>query len=154
VDTRSYHLRMNVWLTPCISTEPPEIEITLNDDWIYRGPLTTTTCFGIDRQLPAGPQEFAIKFTNKRDADTTPTGDKAVVIDRIEFNDVNSERFAWAGVYRPEYPEPWYSEQTIRPEPLLKSHTYMSWNGQWTLTFTTPIFTWIHEIEDLGWIYS
>jgi len=154
VDTKLYHLRMNVWLTPRISVDPPEIEVQFNGNQIYQGTLTTTSCFKIDRHLPAGSQEFTIKFTNKKDTDTTETADKAVIVDRVEFNDINSPRFAWAGVYQPDYPEPWYSQQTVAPKPLLKSHTYLGWNGQWTLTFTTPIFTWIHSVEDLGWIYG
>jgi hypothetical protein len=145
---------MNVWLTPRISVDSPEIEIVFNGDQIYQGVLTSTTCFGIDQLLPAGTQEFVIKFTNKTDSDTTETADKAVVIDRVQFNGIDSDRFAWAGIYEPTYPEPWYSQQNPLPELLLKSHTYLGWNGKWTLTFTTPIFTWIHGVEDLGWIYG
>ena len=154
MDTKLYHLRMNVWLTPRIHNEAPEIEVLFNGNQIYQGSLTTTTCFQVDRKLSAGTQEFSIKFTNKKDSDTTADADKAVIIDRVEFNDIASDRFAWAGIYEPTYPEPWYSEQTTKPEPLLKSHTYLGWNGKWTLTFTTPIFTWIHAVEDLGWIYG
>jgi hypothetical protein len=37
---------------------------------------------------------------------------------------------------------------------LLKNHTYLSWNGKWTLTFDVPVFTWIHRVQNLGWIYD
>ena len=157
VDTKLYHTRIDLWLTPKINQEPPEIIVSFDRGTVYQGPLTKSTCFGIDQEISAGEHSLTIEFTNKKDTDTTPTGDKAVIIDRIEFNNINSKRFVWAGVYYPEYPEPWYSEQQAQnqtPEPLLKSHTYMSWNGQWTLTFTAPVFTWIHNLEDLGWIYS
>ena len=37
---------------------------------------------------------------------------------------------------------------------FIKPNTYMGWNGQWKLTYSAPIFTWIHKIENLGWIYD
>jgi hypothetical protein len=30
----------------------------------------------------------------------------------------------------------------------------MGWNGRWELNFRVPIFTWIHQLENLGWIYA
>ena len=38
--------------------------------------------------------------------------------------------------------------------PVLQPHTYLGWNGRWVLEFETPVFTWIHRLEDLGWLYS
>lgn len=32
--------------------------------------------------------------------------------------------------------------------------TYLGWNGLWVLEFELPIFTWIHKLENLGWIYD
>lgn len=159
VDTKLYHTRINLWLTPRINIEAPDVTITLNQDIVYQGPLTTSTCFDIDRQLSLGQHTLAVNFTNKKDTDTDMvTGaDKAVIVDRVIFNDIESPRFVWNGVYCPDYPEPWATEQRQAGhtlEPLLKSYNYLGWNGQWSLTFTTPIFTWIHQVEDLGWIYN
>jgi hypothetical protein len=99
---------------------------------------------------------LTVELLNKTDVDTVPDKglDKAVIIESVSFFDIADDRFVWAGEYCPEYPEPWYSEQTVQPAPLLKSHTYLSWNGKWTLTFDLPVFTWIHRVQNLGWIYD
>ena len=159
VDTKLYHTRIDLWLTPKINQEPPEIIVSFDQGTVYQGPLTKSTCFGIDQEISAGEQGLTIEFTNKKNTDTDlVTGvDKAVVIDRIVFNAIESPKFVWAGVYRPEYPESWAVEQRQKGVVLkqhLTDHNYLGWNGKWTLTFTAPVFTWIHNLEDLGWIYS
>ena len=149
-----YPVKIDIHLRPVWHDNPPEINIGINDD--------------IERIILQDNQRFHYEFTtnntatlsvellNKTDADTVPDKglDKAVVIESVSFFDIKDDRFVWLGEYRPEYPEPWYSEQTVRPESLLKSHTYLSWNGKWTLTFTVPVFTWIHRVQNLGWIYD
>lgn len=32
--------------------------------------------------------------------------------------------------------------------------SYLGWNGMWKFQFEIPIFTWIHKLEGLGWIYA
>lgn len=159
MDTRLYQLRTQLWLTPRQNIEPPEIVVKLTDEVIYTGPLVEPRCFAIDRFLPASIQSLSVEFVNKKDSDTdTITGtDKAIIIDRAVFNDIESPKFVWAGTYYPKYPEPWASEQTSLGVVLefgLKSQNYLGWNGLWKLEFSIPIFTWIHGLEDLGWIYN
>jgi hypothetical protein len=98
--------------------------------------------------LESGPHTFYIDFRNK----TNNTPEMAVEIDSVTFEGITVDRFKWAGVYTPDYPEPWASTQT-NLQATLPSATYLGWNGRWELPFTTPIFTWIHQIEHLGWIY-
>jgi hypothetical protein len=106
--------------------------------------------------LLSDKQNISVTFKNKKDSDTIPGGDKAVRIDKIVFNNINSDRFVWAGKYIPIYPNPWAGEQLAQGivlDPILRYHNYLGWNGTWSLDFTVPIFTWIHTIEDLGWVY-
>lgn len=156
MDTRLYHLRAELHLTPRFNNGDPEIRVSFNDDVIYHGLLSESQVFIIDNHLPNNDYRLSVELLNKQDNDTDlVTGaDKAVVIDRIIFNGIEDNRFIWAGEYRPEYPEPWYSEQENKPDLLLKNHTYLGWNGKWTLTFSMPIFTWIHKTQNLGWIFD
>lgn len=78
----------------------------------------------------------------------------AVIIKQLSFFGIHDPKFAWAGEYRPQYPEPWYSLQSIKPKEVLASHPYLGWNGTWTLEFDVPVFTWIHQIQNHGWIYD
>lgn len=155
MDTRLHHLRCQLHLKPVWHNDSPEIIVTFNDNIIYSGRLYQSTVLNIDQHLPDNDYVLSVEFTNKHDSDTDIANnlDKAVIIENIVFNDISSPKFVWAGEYRPQYPEPWASEQQ-NLSPVLTSHNYLSWNGKWTLTFSMPIFTWIHKIEDFGWIYD
>ena len=147
-----YPVVLDIRLQPIWHDNPPEINIGVNDN--------------IDQVVLSDNQVFHYEFTasktsvltvellNKTNLDTVNGLDKAVVIESVSFFGISDPKFIWLGEYRPEYPEPWFSEQTPKPAPLLKNHTYLGWNGKWTLTFTVPVFTWIHGVQNLGWIHN
>jgi hypothetical protein len=95
----------------------------------------------------SGPQQFILEFDNKVD-------DSAVEIESVEFEGMTLDRFKWNSRYYPVYPEPWASEQMQPLAKFQESATYLGWNGRWEMYFDTPIFTWIHRLENLGWIYT
>jgi hypothetical protein len=149
-----YPVKLDIHLRPVWHDNPPEINIGINDD-IQQIILSEEHIFHYEF-IANTSSTLTVELLNKTDADTIPDKglDKAVVIESISFFDITDPQFIWQGVYEPNYPEPWYSEQTVKPKLLLKNHTYLSWNGKWTLTFTVPVFTWIHKLQDLGWIYD
>lgn len=150
----SYPVKLDVHLRSVWHNNPPEINIGINDN-IQKLILTDNRVFHYEF-MADNRSTLTVELLNKTDADTIPDKglDKAVIIKSVGFFDITDNRFVWAGEYCPSYPEPWYSEQTVKPESLLKNHTYLCWNGKWTLTFDVPVFTWIHKIQDLGWIYN
>ena len=150
----NYPVKLDVHLRSIWHDNPPEINIGVDNN-IQRIILRENQTFHYEF-MANNPSTLTVELLNKTNADTRPdTGlDKAVVIESISFFDIQDNRFIWAGEYCPEYPEPWYSQQTVKPKPLLKNHTYLSWNGKWTLTFDVPVFMWIHRVQDLGWIYG
>jgi hypothetical protein len=139
------HLR-SVW-----HDNPPEINIGINDD-IDKIVLMDDQVFHYEFATNKS-SVLTVELLNKTDADTVDGLDKAVIIESVGFFGISDPKFAWAGEYRPEYPEPWASQQH-ELKPLLKSHTYLGWNGKWTLTFSVPVFTWMHQTQNLGWIYG
>lgn len=104
----------------------------------------------IDQDLKIGEHKFILNFFNK----TNSNPDLAVKINSVVIEGIYTDRFKWQGKYRPDYPEPWASQQNKKLDPVIDAATYLGWNGQWELSFTVPIFTWIHKIENLGWIYD
>lgn len=149
-----YPVKLDIHLQSIWHDNPPEINIGINDD-IQRIILKDSQTFHYEFTAD-NTATLSVELLNKTNADTVPDKglDKAVIIESVSFFDIADNRFAWAGEYCPDYPEPWYSQQEIKPDPLLKSHTYLSWNGKWTLTFDVPVFTWIHRVQNLGWIYD
>lgn len=83
--------------------------------------------------------------------------DTAVIVDRIVLNGIESPRFIWQGLYTPHYDVDYIEDckrRGVELEPVLKNCNYLGWNGTWKLEFSAPVFTWIHKIENLGWIYD
>ena len=143
-----YNTQFNIHLKPHGKTAPvinyginyPTDILILSDD--------VQLAFNID--LPKGNNKIILEFANK----TNNTADMAVEIVAVAFEGMTLDRFKWSSRYYPVYPEPWASEQTDPLPEFQPSATYLGWNGRWELEFATPIFTWIHRLENLGWIYS
>jgi hypothetical protein len=153
-----YNLNLELELTPRCYRGSPCIVVGFNNVEIYSGYLDSTRTFTFQGVFPKSSTRLWIELLNKHDDDNDlATGqDKAVIIDRITLNDITSENFIWQGLYRPVYPQAWEknppSDKSM--DDVLKYHNYLGWNGKWWLDITIPVFTWIHKVEDLGWIYD
>lgn len=77
----------------------------------------------------------------------------AVIVKDLSFFGISDPKFIWQGQYCPNYPEPWYDQQDPRPDHTLHNTDYLGWNGVWSLEFTIPVFTWMHQVQNLGWIH-
>lgn len=137
MDTKLYTTRIKIELD---QVGTPDYEIKLDGNIVSTSVVT---------ELVAGAHVLEIEHKNKHPHDATT----ALIINSIEFNNIASPKFIWRGIYTPNYPEPWASEQTNLAMKITNTN-YLGWNGVWRLEFTAPIFTWIHQVEDLGWIYD
>jgi len=106
--------------------------------------LVTTTDFSFD--FKADDRGY-LKVTHFEKTDHDH--DTAVVIKNISFFGISDPKFIWAGVYYPEYPKH-YPDKTSP----LPGNGYLGWNGVYLLEFSVPVFTWMHQTLDLGWIYQ
>jgi hypothetical protein len=145
--TTEFPVKLAVTLTPKLTGTPPWVLVSVPGQ-VHRIELWETQRVELEFTALSGWLE--IVFYNKPDTDNT----MAVVIDKIEFFGISDPKFVWAGVYAPKYPEPWYSQQTPQPAAELCQQNYLGWNGSWRLDFDIPVFTWIHRIQNLGWIYQ
>lgn len=91
-----------------------------------------------------------VEHYNKDAADAVT----AVEIVSVSFFGIQDPKFAWAGTYTPVYPEPWASEQLTTLPCTITPQTYLGWNGTWRLDFSVPVFSWIHQVQNLGWLYQ
>jgi hypothetical protein len=149
-----YKVSVGILLRPRWHQDPPQIRVSAGCEQVNYN-LYDQRWFDFDFDTDQKHESISVEFLNKQDSDTVPEHDldKAVIVEAVKFFDITDPRFVWSGIYEPVYPEPWASEQT-HLEPLLKNHTYLGWNGKWTLTFDVPVFTWIHQTQNLGWIYK
>lgn len=139
--------KIAITLTPKCSNIAPEVLITVPGYSVHETLWKTNR---VELEFNEAHGWIEVAFMNKPELDH----DMAVIVDKVEFFEISDPKFVWAGVYTPKYPEPWYSQQTEKPPAQLPQQNYMGWNGTWRLDFTVPVFTWMHQILDLGWIYQ
>ena len=136
-----YFVKLQVTLEPvgqpwvCVSA----------DDWGQTKQLVETEKFNLEFYAGKGVRDLKIEHFKKADNDPTT----AVIIKKISFFGIEDPRFIWAGTYRPNYPDH-YPEKI----PELTNTTYLGWNGVWSLNLSVPVFTWIHQVQNLGWLYQ
>jgi len=117
--------------------------------------LSTSTKIIVDQLFDAGKHYVEIFFYNKHPEDSVQPVDKAVIIKSVVVEGLSTTKIS-QGIYCPEFPEPWASEQIAQGINLVetyKSSTYLGWNGSWKFEFESPIYQWIHKTENLGFYY-
>lgn len=144
----TYPVELKVTLRPTDWDRPCKIQIQVpNDQRQLIIAQETTVEFAYQA---SGSSHLQIELIDQQ-------AQEGVEIVDVCFFGIKDPRFAWTGVYEPVYPEPWASQQRaqgVALKPQLSSHTYLSWPGPWRLTFDLPVFTWMHRVQDLGWIFS
>lgn len=144
-------------LEPVYWNEQPEVKIQFNDQTLFCGALDKLTNF--DWQLPVKQNNrLSVFFLNKKDSDTVANKDKAVIINNINIEGFEFSSFMHKSQYCPLYSDGYYKyagEHNLSCDPVIHSN-YLGFNGEWFLSFTSPVFSWIYEVEtnSLGWIYE
>jgi hypothetical protein len=151
--------QINLTLTPVYwDNRYPEIRILWDNCILFSGTVQKEETKSFTVSGDAGLHNFVVEFVNKHDSDTVLEKqlDKAIVINQIEVEGMSFSSFMYQAGYYPNYPDAYKvtcAEQNIVLEPRISS-TYLGWNGKWVLPISFPVFTWIHETENLGWIYE
>ena len=142
-----YPIDLDITLRPT-TVDPVQVSITVDHDQRLLTLNQTTT---VNFNYTANAQsQLTVELVDQQ-------AQEGVQIVSLAFFGIANDKFAWAGVYQPKYHEPWATEQRNQGVVLkqhLSPHTYLSWPGKWTLTFDVPVFTWIHMVRNLGWIYG
>lgn len=100
--------------------------------------------------------DLIIELYGKENKDSIANRDLRINIDSISIMGIENKKFIHQGVYRPQYPEPWASQQRAQGVELneeIQCADSLGWNGKWRLTISNPPFSWIHKILNHGWIY-
>jgi hypothetical protein len=139
--------KVAITLTPKLGAVVPDVIVSVPGYSVHETLWKTKQ---IDLEFEDEIGWLEVVFVNKPASDA----DMAVIIDKIEFFGISDPKFVWAGIYTPDYPEPWYSQQIEKPPAKLLQQNYMGWNGRWRLDFSVPVFTWMHKTLNLGWIYQ
>ena len=135
-----YPVKIRVTLEP---VGKPWVSVDAND-WSQTQQLIETTNFDLDFNACDCCCLKIMHFKKAQNDHNT-----AVIIKQISFFGISDPKFIWAGMYYPDYPEHYPTK--ISPLP---GHGYLGWNGVYQLKFSVPVFTWIHQTLDMGWLYQ
>ena len=73
---------------------------------------------------------------------------QTVVNEKGEIDEIDIGALVYEGVYTPDYPEPWASQQIKQGTDLKSSYrnvTSMGFNGTWKFGFSSPFYMWLLE---------
>lgn len=156
---RTYGVTVDVYLKAIFWRRHPTVRVSLNDQ-VKEITVDQDTVISFVAEANKDDRFIlSVEHYGKTpsDHDVTDNLDTAVVVERIVLNGLESRRFIWQGLYTPKYDSDYVEDlkrNGVELEPVLKNCNYLGWNGVWSLEFTAPVFTWVHNLEHLGWIYD
>jgi hypothetical protein len=74
--------------------------------------------------------------------------DQLLHIKGIQIDEIDIGALVYEGIYTPQYPEPWATQQQAAGNQLPKSFKnviQMGHDGEWKFTFTSPFYMWLLE---------
>ena len=152
-------LKFKLELYAIMWDKPPTAEILINQKSHHKGEITGTedkpTIIEFTAELKeAEDYELIIKRSGKRNSQTVVNAkgdilkDQLLGIKNIEIDEIDIGSLVYPGVYPPNYPEPWASQQQqagIELEKSFNNVTKMGHDGTWTLKFSSPFYMWLLE---------
>ena len=151
-------LKFKLELYATMWDKPPIANIKINEKSYFNKEITSTedkpTIIEFEHELEEGKAyNFIIDRSGKNKRETIVDDGKIVKdqllhIKSIEIDEIDIGSLVYEGIYKPEYPEPWASQQAEKGNKLpetLKNVTQMGHNGTWTFTFTSPFYMWLLE---------
>ena len=152
-------LKFKLELYATMWDRPPHAEILIDDKNHFKGDITGTEDKPDLIEFEAEFEEdkeyaLIIKRSGKSNNQTVINEkgdilkDQLLHIKSIEIDEINIGALVYEGVYTPQYPEPWATQQRESGNDLkdsFKNVTQMGFNGEWKFKFTSPFYMWLLE---------
>jgi hypothetical protein len=152
-------LKFKLELYATMWDKPPHAEIMINDKCFFSGDITGTdlkpdtivfeTELGQDKDynftiIRSGKNKNQTMVNDKGDI----LKDQLLHIKSIEIDEIDIGGLVYEGIYTPQYPEPWATQQReagVELRESFKNVTQMGHNGKWEFKFTSPFYMWLLE---------
>ncbi len=151
-------LKFKLELYATMWDKPPIADIKINEKSYFKEEITGTndkpTIIEFEHELEENKSYNFIIDRLGKDKKQTIVEDGKIVKDQllhiksIEIDEIDLGSLIYNGVYKPNYPEPWASQQAEAGNKLPESYknvTQMGHNGTWTFTFESPFYMWLLE---------
>ena len=151
-------LKFKLKLYSTMWDKPPVADIKINEKSYFKKEITSTidkpTIIEFEHELEDGESYNLIIDRVGKGIRQTVVNDGKIIKDQllhiksIEIDDIDIGSLVYEGIYKPEYPEPWATQQAEAGNKLpetLKNVTQMGHNGTWTFSFSSPFYMWLLE---------
>ena len=152
-------LKFKLELYATMWDRPPHAEILIGDKSHFTGGITGTEekpdVIEFEHEFTEGEKsELIIERSGKLVNQTVVNNkgdllkDQLLHIKGIEIDEIDIGALVYEGVYTPDYPEPWASQQRQAGNELTESFknvTSMGHNGKWAFKFESPFYMWLLE---------
>ena len=152
-------LKFKLELYATMWDKPPVAEILINDVSYFKDNIAGTEdkpqVIEFEHEFDEGKEyELTIKRSGKDKGQTVVNDkgdllkDQLLHIKSIEIDEIDIGALVYEGVYTPEYPEPWATEQREAGTELkesFKNVTAMGHDGTWRFKFESPFYMWLLE---------
>ena len=156
METEKLKFKLELYAT--MWNKPPVAEILINNKSCFKQEISATEdkphLIEFEHELEEGKSYSIIIDRSGKDKTQTVvkdgkiTKDQLLHIKSIEIDEIDIGGLVYEGVYKPNYPEPWATQQAEAGNKLpetLKNVTQMGHNGTWTFTFKSPFYMWLLE---------
>jgi len=152
-------LKFKLELYATMWDKAPHTEIVVDGKSYYDDDITSTednpTLIEFEAELEEGKESSLIIKRSGKSINQTVVNDKGDLlkdqllhIKSIEIDEIDIGGLVYEGIYTPQYPEPWATQQREFGTELresFKNVTQMGHNGEWKFTFSSPFYMWLLE---------
>ena len=152
-------IKFKLQLYATVWDRPPHAEILTGDESHFKGDITGTegkpNVIEFEIDMDEGKEYNLVIKRSGKDKNQTVINDKGDLlkdqllhIKSIEVDEIDLGSLIFSGVYTPEYPEPWATQQRqagVELPESFKNATQLGHNGKWRFTFKSPFYIWLLE---------
>ena len=152
-------LKFKLELYATMWDKPPHAEILINDKSYFTSDITGTegkpNVIEFEVDMDEGKEYNLVIKRSGKDKNQTVINDKGdllkdqlLQIKAMEIDEIDIGSLVYEGVYTPDYPEPWATQQRqagVELRESFKNVKAMGHDGKWSFKFGSPFYMWLLE---------
>ena len=152
-------LKFKIELYATMWHKPPQAEILIDNHSHFKGDITgdeaKPNLIVFEQELEEGKEYNLIINRSGKGNNQTVINEKGDIlkdqllhIKSMEIDEIDIGALVYEGIYTPQYPEPWATQQReagIELQESFQNVTNMGHDGEWKFKFKSPFYMWLLE---------
>ena len=152
-------LKFKLELYATMWDKPPHAEILVDNKSHFKGAVTGTEdkpdLIEFEHELEEDKKYNLIINRSGKTKNQTVINEKGDIlkdqllhIKSMEIDEIDIGALVYEGIYTPQYPEPWATQQRkdgVELKESFRNVTSMGHDGEWRLSFSSPFYMWLLE---------